>query len=124
MVEVRGIEGAAAAQSRLQERVRYPAMRIVLDAHVRIEPVGGSEDRPAVIERLVLDVEREVDPDLAQRVLNYHRVVGDLLEALGGEPCLEAVGDASGRQELAGLSEVLLALRYAGIGRRVNRRER
>ena len=111
-------------EARGQNGVGHAAMRVVLDAHLRIQPIRRAEHGAAVVGRLILDVEGQVDADLAQRVLDHDRVVRQLLEPLGGQPCPEPVGHAGLGEQLPGAGEVLVALRDGRIGCGKDRRKR
>lgn len=117
------IPGAGAGQRCLKEDVRHAAMAEICDAHFRVEPRRLAGHRISAAGPLIHDVQRDVTADLLDGVLDKYRVFLDFQEFLVGQRRLEAGGHARRFHQLLGLCNVDLALRNAGVGRRIDRHE-
>src|SRR5215468_6313444 len=130
VVETGGIPGALPGlvvdglQRCRQIQVRYRAGAVVDNAHLAVEPVGLPDHAIAVVLRLRLDGEVDVDADLGRGLLDDLRELRDLLDFLGQQRRRESVRDPGLGEQLLGLRYVLRPLRHGLVGGREARGER
>ena len=120
---MRRVPRALGGQRRHEVHVRDAAVAVVDEAHLTVEPVGVAVRRLAVVVRLGLDLQVDVDPRLLGVLLDHLRELWDLLVLLGEQRRVDARMPGL-LQQLLGHVDVLRALRDRGVGRREPRSER